>query len=183
MVDFKNIEYLQAGSSRQQAAFEILHAHNVLSVLKTFDPILTGTFPIDIAIDSSDLDIICFFEDKEQFISCVWGAFGRNKSFKIRERNINNELSVVANFWIEQFEIEIFGQRVPTKQQFAYRHLLIEYKLLNMFGDSFRQQVIDLKNKGMKTEPAFAALLELEGDPYHALLAYEKLQDGPGLQD
>nr|WP_249665381.1 DUF4269 domain-containing protein [Mucilaginibacter sp. Bleaf8] len=59
---------------------------------------------------------------------------------------------------------------MPSQQQSAYRHLLIEHYLLQLHGESLRKQVISLKNQGYKTEPAFAMALNLEGDPYLALL-------------
>ena len=40
-----------------------------------------------------------------------------------------------------------------------------------------KSKVIELKQSGQKTEPAFAALLQLQGDPYAAMLKLEKLSD------
>ncbi|MCH5690657.1 DUF4269 domain-containing protein [Niabella sp. W65] len=94
------------------------------------------------------------------------------KKFSIRERT-GKEETVVVNFFADGFEIEIFAQNIPTRQQMAYRHLVIEHELLNQYGEVFRQQVVALKKQGYKTEPAFARLLKLEGDPYQALLRFE----------
>lgn len=52
--------------------------------------------------------------------------------------------------------------------------MLIEYNLLKTYGDPFRERIIQLKKQGIKTEPAFAQLLGLKGDPYLALLDLEK---------
>lgn len=79
---------------------------------------------------------------------------------------------MIANFQIDGFAIEIFGQNLPTRQQVSYRHMLIEYEVLIQKGESFRQKIIDLKKQGLKTEPAFALLLGLKGDPYQSLLNY-----------
>ena len=54
----------------------------------------------------------------------------------------------------------------------GYLHMVIEYKILLQKGESFRQQVIALKQSGLKTEPAFAQLLGLPGNPYTALLEF-----------
>ncbi len=80
---------------------------------------------------------------------------------------------------MNDFEIEIFGQSIPTKQQFAYRHLIVEHHLLNKHGEEFRQQIIELKRQGHKTEPAFALALGLTGDPYTELLNFEMNEKSP----
>ena len=51
--------------------------------------------------------------------------------------------------------------------------MIIEYDLLNKYGETFRQQIIQLKRKGYKTEPAFCKALGIEGNPYLELLKYE----------
>jgi hypothetical protein len=48
--------------------------------------------------------------------------------------------------------------------------MLIEHSLLTEKGEHFRQEIIKLKRQGLKTEPAFAKLLGLDGDPYKAIL-------------
>lgn len=44
--------------------------------------------------------------------------------------------------------------------------MLIEYKLLNLYGERFREEVIRLNKEDMKTEPTFAKILNLNGNPY-----------------
>ncbi|MDF3025983.1 MAG: hypothetical protein K0S23_290 [Fluviicola sp.] len=172
-MNFDNIEYLRDGNKRQRQAYSALTNHQILSKLKRFDPILVGTIPINIDIESSDLDIICCFEDKQDFIKTITDSFGNEKQITIREQQNSESLAIVANFVVDGFEIEIFGQSIPTKQQFAYRHLIIEYNLLNQYGEKFRQQIIELKQQGHKTEPAFGLALGLKGDPYTELLKFE----------
>ena len=69
--------------------------------------------------------------------------------------------------------MEIFGQAVPTAQQNGFRHLLVEAAVLEAGGRTWRRAVRQLKKQGLKTEPAFAFLLQLTGDPYVALLELE----------
>jgi hypothetical protein len=57
-------------------------------------------------------------------------------------------------------------------EQVAYRHMVVEWNILAANDDNFRGEIIRLKKSGMKTEPAFAQLLQLDGDPYQALLSY-----------
>ena len=76
------------------------------------------------------------------------------------------------NLNLGSFVFEIFGQNLPTEEQNAYRHMIKEHSILLEKGEEFRKQIIALKLRGIKTEPAFADLLGLEGDPYKAILDY-----------
>lgn len=178
-MNFENIEYLQFGNSRQKRAYSILDSNNIFSILEPYDPILVGTIPINIDIENSDLDIICYFQDKQEFQKTILNNFGKQKNFTIRENLQINPFAVVSNFLIDDFEIEIFGQSIPTKQQFAYRHLIVEHNLLNKYGETFRQKIIKLKQQGHKTEPAFGLALDLTGDPYTELLKFEVIEKSP----
>ncbi|WP_316831410.1 DUF4269 domain-containing protein [Pedobacter aquatilis] len=171
MINFIDITYLRTGSQRQKKAYKVLTAHSILTKLANYTPILTGTIPINIDIENSDLDIICYFKNKEEFRNQLTKLFQNNMGFVISESPTFN--SVKANFFIDDFEIEVFGQNIPTQGQNAYRHMLIEYTILAEKGEAFRQQVIDLKKQGIKTEPAFAQLLGLEGNAYEELLKLE----------
>jgi hypothetical protein len=175
---FDDISYLKSGTPRQRKAYKVLHQNRILEKLYPFRPVLAGTIPVNIDIATSDLDILCHLENKEDYIKRITDLFQHQENFSIRERNDNWE-TVVTNFFADDFEIEIFAQNIPCHQQVAYRHLLIEHNLLNQYGEAFRLQVIDLKKQGYKTEPAFAKLLKLEGDPYMALLQLEADTDGP----
>lgn len=170
MIDFQDIIYLKDGNDRQKSAYQSLVKHHVLEKLAAFDPILTGTIPINIDIPESDLDIICYWEDIDEFIISVEKSFAKEENFSLRKETINERATVIANFWMDDFEVEIFGQNIPTVKQNAYKHLLIEYQILQEKGENFRKEIIALKQSGIKTEPAFAQLLGLAGDPYLSLL-------------
>lgn len=172
-INFDTIEYLQNGNEKQRQAYVVLSDNQVLSKLKKFDPILVGTIPINIDIESSDLDIICYFTDNQQFIKSITDNFGNEKRFSIRANPNLETPAIVANFILGGFEIEIFGQNISTRQQIAYRHMIVEHNLLNKYGETFRQQIIELKRQGHKTEPAFAKALDLTGNPYMELLKLE----------
>lgn len=173
MVDFSNIEYLKFGNQKQILAYEILTRNTILLNITEFEPILVGTIPINIAIENSDLDIICYWKNKTDFKTKIQSVFGKEKEFKIRETKIDNQETVVANFKIDPFEIEIFGQNIPTKNQNGYKHMIIEDQILTSKDENFRLEIIKLKQKGYKTEPAFGLLLGLKNDPYLELLNYK----------
>jgi hypothetical protein len=172
-MEFDNIEYLKHGNAKQRQVYHLLTGQGIISALLVFEPILVGTIPIRLDTDCSDIDIICCFSDKEQFSETLHKLFGEKDGFQLSEHQGQDAKAIVASFRIESFEIEVFGQNVPTRHQLAYRHMLTEHRLLQQKGESFRQRVRDLKRKGFKTEPAFALLLGLEGDPYTGLLIYE----------
>ncbi|KQB40365.1 DUF4269 domain-containing protein [Flavobacterium aquidurense] len=173
MTDFTNINYLKNGNQKQIQAFDVLTQNKILFNLSQFDPIFVGTIPINIDIENSDLDIICYWKNKTYFIEKLNSLFGKENEFTIRETLIDDKESIIVNFKINGFEIEIFGQNIPTKDQNGYKHMLIEYEILQSKGDFFRLEIIKLKQNGYKTEPAFAFLLGLKGNPYLELLEYK----------
>ena len=172
-IDFTNIDYLKAGNERQKKAYLELNALGIFEKLQAYNPILTGTIPIGIDVPESDLDIICECSDHHQFAKTLKSHFGDKDGFKVRLNNTYKLKATIATFQSGKFEIEIFGQQLPVLEQNAYKHMLIEHKILNSKGEEFKAEVIQLKQKGLKTEPAFAQLLGLSGNPYEALLRME----------
>lgn len=57
-IDFKKIHYLKAGNSKQKEIYQIIKKYNLIEILKDYNPIIVGTFPININIENSDVDII-----------------------------------------------------------------------------------------------------------------------------
>ncbi|MBB6129437.1 DUF4269 domain-containing protein [Mucilaginibacter lappiensis] len=167
---FDDIRYLARGSPRQQQAYQLFTQYPLMKLLQKFDPILAGTIPINIDIENSDLDIICCFNSKADFKNAIALAFSDFEGFQLTDTVINQQETIVAAFSVDGWPVEVFGQYIPTRQQNAYKHMIVEYLLLEHYGESFRQQVIELKKQGYKTEPAFARLLGLNADPYLELL-------------
>jgi hypothetical protein len=128
-------------------------------------------------VAGSDLDIICEATNFESLENTLLQHYAHLADFSIRHTGIRHVPSLIANFGSGDFKIEVFAQAQPVKQQYAFRHMCIEKRILDLAGNSFRQQVIRLKTKGLKTEPAFAHMLKLRGDPYDALLALENYED------
>lgn len=173
MTDFFNIDYLKSGTEKQKEAFETLNNHLIFQRLSPFTPVLVGTFPININVASSDLDIACHWQNKQEFIDLITNKFSVETNFQLIEKEISGYETVIANFYLNHFEIEIFEQNIPVHNQNGFLHMIIEDKILKEKGEDFRQQIIALKQNGLKTEPAFAQLLHLDGNPYEALLKYK----------
>lgn len=169
-IDFTNIEYLREGNERQQRAYIELTNLLIFEQLRDYNPILVGTIPIDIDLPESDLDIICHCSNHLKFADTLKLLYSSKDSFRMKISTWNELKSTIATFQSGGFEIEIFGQDCPTENQNAYRHMIIEHKVLNMKNDKFKAEIIQLKQEGLKTEPAFAKLLGLNGNPYEELL-------------
>ena len=173
MLQFHSIDHLQEGTPVQQEAYTILVSNKIMDILTPFSPILAGTIPLNIHIEGSDLDILCCFKNEDEFAGSIQAAFSKHENYDLRKKEIAGNPTIIANFFVNGFEIEIFGQAVPVTQQNGYRHMIAEYNILQEKGEAFRREVIRLKRSGMKTEPAFAKLLDLEGDAYVSLLEYD----------
>ncbi len=178
MIDFRDIAYLRDGNARQRAAYQALHALGVIERLADYGPVLAGTVPLGIDVAGSDLDILCEVHDFARFETDLETAFGHCAGFRVTApRRRMGGVSMTASFDHGGFIIEPFGQPPPAVRQSAYRHMVVEARLLALGGAAFRRRIVALKRSGVKTEPAFARCLGLDGDPYLALLDLEALDD------
>ena len=149
---------------------------DLLRVLAEFDPIVIGTPPLGIATKSSDIDIACSAPDSDKFAHVAHRAFGERQAFSIKTPAHLPDPAIIASFVAMGWEIEIFCQKIATENQWGVRHFHIEKRLLAL-RSGLIERIVDLKQGGMKTEPAFASVLGLTGDPYEALLELEDLSD------
>lgn len=176
MSDWTDLHYLRTGSPRQQRAYAALHASRLWLLLHEFGPVLAGTVPLGIDLAASDLDVLCEVPVAAQarFAALLRAHFGAQPGFRLAQRSIGGYATTVSSFCYGNETIELFGQALPTAQQHGWRHLLVERAVLEAGGEAWRLAVRNLKRKGLKTEPAFAQLLGLLGDPYTALLTLEE---------
>ena len=175
--NWNDISYLLRGNHRQQKAYHALQSLAVFDILEEYSPVLVGTIPLDIDVPDSDLDIICQAQDLATFEQLAVSAFGLEEGFRVENVSIKSVSSVIASFNYGGFPIEVFGQPQPVTEQDAYRHMIIEARLLNIGGEKARQAIQQIKLSGLKTEPAFARYFQLEGNPYQQLLDLVKLGD------
>lgn len=170
---FETIDYLALGSKKQYLAYEVINKLGIMESLSEYNPILCGTLPIGIDIASSDLDIIMEVRNPNKFEKKVKSLFDDKEKFVFKKMVIRDINVLKANFIFGGFEFELFGQPQYVKKQYAYLHMLIE-NFLMVNRPSIKEEVILLKDKGYKTEPAFCEILGLEGDPYDALIKFGK---------
>lgn len=164
-------DYLLKGSPSQQKAYKALRELRVFERLVHFDPVLAGTFPLDLAGPESDLDILCEVHDYPLFKKLVTRFFGTETHFTIKEKMIKGKAVIILRFQFKDFPVEIFGQGVPVTQQDAYRHMVVEKHLLQHQLSGGEPEFKALKQKGWSTEEAFGIMLQMEGDPYEGLIA------------
>lgn len=160
---------MKTGNHKQKRAYEVLTNYRIFEKLAEYSPVLAGTIPIEVDTENSDLDIICHVKDHTEFKKDLHRIFPQDISFTFENIIINGENSVIVNCMFEEFAVEIFGQNKKATEQNAYLHMIAEYKILKEKGEDFKQKIIELKRKGIKTEPAFGILLGLE-NPYEDLL-------------
>jgi hypothetical protein len=176
MRNWRNSDYLLDGTERQQAAYRALRYVGIEWILADFDPILVGTIPLNIDIESSDLDILLEIPDEFQYAQMLFPHFAEYQNFRYRRKTIRGETAWITNFLAHGFEFELFAQCKPTTQQIAYRHMLVEHRLLEIGGETAREAIRALKQGGLKTEPAFAQYFDFQNDdPYEALLKASEL--------
>ncbi|MEW6209950.1 MAG: DUF4269 domain-containing protein [Acidobacteriota bacterium] len=169
---------LRNPAPRAKAAFECFNRLRVTENLGQFSPRLVSTICLDIDTQSSDLDIICQFEDASVFAAEMIRTYSSRSGFEISKLNPQDQ-SIFARFHAHGFIIEIFGQPIPVEQQNAYRHFMVMQRLLSHDRrNSLRQAVRHLKQRGLKSEPAFAHCLKLSGDPFKAMLDLYDASDG-----
>ena len=148
----------------------------VLPRLAVFDPHVAGTPPLGLDLPSSDIDVLCYAPDPVRFAEAVWHSFSDCPGFAMWQWQ-GADRPVVARFHCAGWVFELFGQARPVVEQVGWRHFNIERRLLALGGQVLFAAVMAQREAGAKTEPAFANVLGLEGDPYAALLTLESLDD------
>jgi hypothetical protein len=171
------IDYLIQGSPAQRRAYRVLTELKILERLEQYDAVLVGTFPIDLVVAGSDLDIICEVHSPQAFLAHVERCFGRRPGFQVETSPAPGKNATVINFVADGLPVQIYGEPAPVLEQAAYLHMEVERRLLLLGGPGAREHVLALKHAGLKTEPAFAAWLGLSGDPYKTLLALAQLTE------
>tara|TARA_R110000868_G_scaffold164359_17_gene396938 strand:- start:6568 stop:7521 length:954 start_codon:yes stop_codon:yes gene_type:complete len=159
---------------KHEQANSFLTKTNILTKLTHFSPLISGTIPLGIDTPESDLDILFQVKDFSQFESEVSALFNQ-ATFK------NTPEYILASFNFQGLPVELYASPIHPLHQNAHRHLRIEGRLLKLLGQDFRSKIIELKKQGVKTEPAFGQLLELE-QPYQELLNLYFLTDLELLQ-
>ena len=155
---------------------EALRRSGLTHILAAFDPHVAGTPPLGLDLPGSDIDILCHAPDPGHFAAVLFAAFAGEAGFLLRQWTGAGR-PVIASFGAHGWPFEIFGAAAPVVDQPGWRHFEVERRLLALGGESLRAAVMRHRRAGLKTEPAFAAALDLVGDPYARLLDLEHQSD------
>lgn len=154
---------------RARAAHAVLGELRIFEILTEFKPVLVGTVPLGIDLPTSDLDIVCEVGALERFAEILRDAYGGYSGFELSRQPLSGCPAVLASFSSQGFSVELVGQAIPIAKQSAYRHMIVEERLLRFAGPAAREAIRALKRAGFETEPAFAQYFKLAGDPYRVL--------------
>ncbi|MGY3036241.1 hypothetical protein ACVIIV_005411 [Bradyrhizobium sp. USDA 4354] len=148
----------------------------LLDELREFDPRVVGTLPLGLSTPTSDIDVVCHVLDAAAFAEVVWRRYRSCDGFALYQW-CSSRRPVVAHFEWGGWPFELFGDPRLVDQQEGWLHFEIERRLLALDDGRLRKAVAGHRARGMKTEPAFAAVLGIAGDPYSGLLALGRESD------
>jgi hypothetical protein len=155
---------------------DALNTSGLMDVLAPFDPHVIGTLPLGLALPSSDIDVAVFTPDPNEVAAKLWLAKDGLRGLSMR-RWTGDGRPLVANFQAFGWEFEVFAACTAVRDQVGWRHFDVERRLLTIGGSALQRAVLQRRLAGMKTEPAFADLLGLEGDPYAAMSRLFEVDD------
>lgn len=141
----------------------------VMERLGPFDPRIVGTLPLDLALPGSDIDVVCHAPDPNAFADIVWTHYQSADDFALHRWTAGTR-PVIARFVWDGWPVELFGDQRPVDQQPGWIHFEVERRLLALDDGRLRREIGKLRTAGLKTEPAFAVVLGISGDPYRGLL-------------
>lgn len=168
--------YLRSGNPRQRLAADTLDSLALDAIPGIQAWALAGTVPLDVDLPDSDLDILVCADNPAAAREELVARFSQMPGFSAWAHGREHDAWCVA-FDHRNYPVEFFIQNTPLRWQRAFRHLLAEYLLLDRHGEDLRRRIHGLKASGVKTEPAFAQALGLDGDPYLALLEPTVMSD------
>jgi predicted metalloenzyme YecM len=149
-------------------------ASKVLKNFSEHNPLIAGTFPLEIDVENSDVDVLLFANNLEEVEAKLKKVYGECLNFTYSISMVDGLDTLICNFTFQDVPFEIFAQARQPVRQNAYLHFLIEERLLNLGGAAFKKEIKRARLTGIKTEPAFAKILNIQDDPYKGLLELQK---------
>ena len=138
---------------------------------------ITGTYPLNLQNEKSDIDV-CFEYSPHKAIIILEFIQGFQEWVQSPKLSIKNNI-YVFNFVFSNLNFEFYFSPESLYEQNSYRHLLIEQRLLKIFGANLSNSIKKLKTHH-HTEFAFAKAIGLETnelDAFQDLLSLQSLSD------
>jgi hypothetical protein len=104
-------------------------------------------------------------------------TFGDQADFRAEVAPYLGRPSAIVRFALPNLPVEIFARPEPVEAHESFRHHKAARRLLAVGGEPLRDRVRAFKTMGLKTEPAFALALGLEGDAGLAMLDLAEAPD------
>ncbi len=160
-------------TARRDAALAAIARSDVLDLLAPFTPRVVSTILVGLDTEDSDIDILCCYSDANGYAAWI------DERLQHFERFISRlyDDHVIASFLTEGFQFEVYAAPIPVEEQMGWRHFQVMERLVGLGGGSLRGAVRRRKRRGVKTEPAIAQLLQLDGDPFQAVLDLHNWSD------
>ena len=114
---------------KNEKVHSALGKSSVLKNLRKYNPLIAGTFPLDLATSGSDLDILVEVQDHEAFAKESKSYFEQLQDFDVQTKLVDGVNTTIVRFKVDDVPFEIFGQKVSPVKQKAYRHFLVEERL------------------------------------------------------
>lgn len=157
---------------KNTSIWKAIQTSQVLQILSDEKPLIVGTFPLGVNLDTSDVDIVIQFDEasRDQILNLCMKHWGDLPEFNVTSGFIDSHETLTINFLLSQIRFEIFAQQKETVQQNAQLHFQAEERILKLGGAELANQIMHLRTQGLKTEPAFTQALKLKGSPYEVVL-------------
>lgn len=147
----------------------------LFEMFKDNQPFIAGTVPLAIDLPNADLDFLVTFADPNEFKLMCQQGFALLPEFEITTGEINDMQYSLCRFSYRGIPVEIFCSSLSTFRQNGFLHFNAEEKLLKYGPPSWQQEILKLKERGYKTEAAFARLLQDdEIDAYQFILDLQR---------
>ncbi|WP_241984207.1 DUF4269 domain-containing protein [Aliidiomarina sedimenti] len=157
-------------NSKIVRAEKAIHVSEVLNKLQSYSPEVVSTIFVSLDTSESDIDIVCTYQEQEAFIEEFESAYSGYEAYSLSPRNDH----ALGRFHCNQFLFEVYASKTPVQLQAAFRHYQVMKRLVKVGGNEFIDRIRQLKESGLKTEPAICRVLGISGEPYAAVLELER---------
>lgn len=150
---------------KKASIYSVLNSEILSSLLKNYNTLVVGTYPLDLENTKSDLDILAqgSFEEVTRLIQNYVGK----ESVTIKTNTLN--------FKINETPVQIYVcNQSPTFQQ-SFQHFQVEEKILKYARSLDLVALKQQRQSNTKNEKAFATALQIVGDEYDVLEKMNRL--------